>query len=401
MYRFNYTTLDDNGKLQKAAGEFESVIEMLRFLDNKGLTLIRYRKNIFPAEFNLLAKKVTRLELAEFFRNLALLLKGGVPLRESLHDLISGDDQSQLKLVFGRVQSRLEDGNLFSESLSMEEKHIPAIILPLVAIGEETGQLDQTLGDAARNLERVEEIISSTSRALIYPSFIILAMSGAFIFWMVFVLPQMLELFEIMGIAELPLATRVLIASVDYFNRFWPIIPLLIFSVFCYYLLSRKNEKLRYLWDKGLSYIPIIGTVLKSSQQAFFFEYTALLTSGGIHIVRSLELMEESVQNRVLRQNISRIKEDVVSGDSISEALARLDFFEPLVLRMIKVGEQTGNLPEQFKILADFYMKRVNKLIDAMAKTLEPVIIGVAGLIFMVIVMGLLGPIYNLISEIH
>jgi len=401
MQNFKYTVLDGNGELQEAVEEFASVAELLEFLDSKGLTLVKYRKSLLPAGFSLFQKKMTRLDLAEFFRNLALLLKGGVPLRDGLQDMIAGTDQAQLNRVFARVEKRLEDGNLFSESLAMEEKYIPSIIFPLVSIGEETGQLDKTLGDAARNLEKVQEIISSTRNALIYPSFILLAMSGAFIFWMVFVLPQMLELFETMGIDELPLATIVLMASVDYFNQFWPLIPVMISSVFFSYLLSRKNEKLRYKWDKGMEYIPIIGTVIKSSQQAFFFEYTALLTSVGIHIVRSLELMEESVQNRVLKKNIARIKEDVIEGDSISESLARLDFFEPLVLRMIRVGEQTGNLPEQFKILADFYMKRVNKMVAVMSKTLEPFIIGVAGLVFMVIAMGLLGPVYNLISAIQ
>jgi type II secretory pathway component PulF len=403
MNRFYYTALDGNGKLHKEDGEFESVAELLDLLNGKGLTLVKCRKAFLPAGFDLLRKKMTRLELAEFFRDLALLLKGGIPLREALGDIVSGSgsDQTQLNRLFKRVENRLEDGNLFSESLAMEEKYIPSIIIPLVSIGEETGQLDQTLGDAARNLERVQEIISSTRNALIYPSFILLAMSGALIFWMVFVLPQMLELFATMGIDELPLATKILMASVDYFNRFWPLIPALIFVVFFSYLLSHKNEKLRYTWDLSLGYIPIIGTVLKSSQQAFFFEYTALLTSAGINIVRSLELMEESVQSRVFRKNISRIKEDVITGDSMSDAVNRLNFFEPLALRMIKVGEQTGNLPEQFKILADFYMKRVDKLVSAMSKTLEPFIIGVAGLVFMVIAMGLLGPIYNLISAIQ
>lgn len=400
MNRFRYTAMDDHGELTKGDGEFASVAEMLEFLDGRGLTLVKYRKALLPVGFSLLEKKMTRLELAEFFRNLALLLKGGVPLRDGLKDMIAGTGQSQLNRVFSRVENRLEEGNLFSESLAMEEKYIPSIILPLVSIGEETGQLDQTLGDAARNLEKVQEIISSTRNALIYPSCILFAMSGAFIFWMVFVLPQMLDLFEVMGVDELPLATIVLMVSVDYFNRFWMIIPVLTGSVFFIYLLSRQNEKLRYMWDMGLGYIPVIGTVLKSSQQAFFFEYTALLTSGGIHIVRSLELMEESIQNRVLKKNISRIKEDVMAGDSISDALTRLGFFEPLVLRMIRVGEQTGNLPEQFKILADFYMKRVDKLVKTMSKTLEPFIIGVAGLVFMVIAMGLLGPVYSLIATI-
>ncbi len=400
MPRFSYTTIDVHGQRQKSDGEFDSVAEMFQSLERRGLTLVKYRKDLFSSGGGF-QRKMTRVELAEFFRNLALLLKGGVPLRESLQDLTSGSGQPLLNQVFSRVQHRLEEGILFSEALALEEKQIPSIILPLVSIGEETGQLDKTLEDAALHLEKIQEIISSTRRALIYPSFVLVAMFGAFIFWMVFVLPQLLELFASMGIKELPLATRVLIASVHYFDIFWPLIPMVIFSVFSFYILSRKNEKLHYAWDFCLNYVPIVGSILRSSQLAFFFEYTALLTTGGIHIVRSLKLMGESASNRVLRESIVHIGEDIVAGDSMSDAIGRLKFFEPFVLRMVSVGEQTGTLPGQFKILADYYMARVNKLVETMSKTLEPVIIGVAGLVFMVIAMGLLGPVYNLVSAIQ
>ncbi|MEE4242094.1 MAG: type II secretion system F family protein [Desulfopila sp.] len=400
MPRFFYTAMNVNGQLEKAEGEFASVPEMFQTLERRGLSLIKYRKAFF-SQGTFIKSKMTRVKLAEFFRNLALLLKGGVPLRESLQDLTSGTGQPVLKQVFGRVQRRLEDGILLSESLAIESKHIPSVILPLVSIGEETGQLDKTLEDAARHLEKVQEIISSTRRALIYPSFVLVAMFGAFIFWMVFVLPQLLELFKTMGLKELPLATRILISSVHYFNILWPIIPIVILLVLLFYLVSRKNEKLHYAWDLTLSYIPIVGTILRSSQLAFFFEYTSLLTSGGIHIVRSLELMRESASNRILRKSVSHIEEDIVAGDSMSDAISRLKFFEPFVLRMVSVGEQTGKLPEQFKILADYYITRVNKLVETMSKTLEPVIIAVAGVIFMVIALGLLGPVYNLVSAIQ
>ncbi len=400
MPRFSYTTIDVHGQLQKSDGEFDSVAEMFQTLERRGLSLVKYRKSLFSSGGGF-KRKLTRVELAEFFRNLALLLKGGVPLRESLQDLTSGTGQPVLNQVFSRVQHRLEEGILFSESLALEEKQIPNIILPLVSIGEETGQLDRTLEDAALHLEKIQEIISSTRRALIYPSFVLVAMFGAFIFWMVFVLPQLLELFAAMGIKELPLATRILIASVHYFDIFWPIIPVVILSVLTFYILSRKNEKLHYAWDLSLNYVPIVGSILRSSQLAFFFEYTSLLTTGGIHIVRSLKLMRESASNRVLRGSIAHIEEDIVAGDSMSDAISRLKFFEPFVLRMVSVGEQTGTLPGQFKILADYYMARVNKLVETMSKTLEPVIIGVAGLVFMVIAMGLLGPVYNLVSAIQ
>ncbi len=401
MALYVYTVTDSSGQVHKDEGEFASLPEMFTALENKGLTLVSYRKQLFAGNGFSAGRSISRTELAEFFRNLALLIHGGVPLCDALADLIEGSGKSQIAQVFGRIQKRLEEGSLFSEGLEEESKYIPRIILPLVAIGEETGQLDRTLKDAATHLEKIQEILSATRRALIYPCFILTAMSGAFIFWMVYVLPQLLELFSSMGMTELPLATRILIASVHYFDIFWPVIPLFLGSFLFLYAFSRKNERLRYFWDSGMNHIPVMGGIIRSSQLAFFFEYTSLLTGGGIHIVRSLELMQESVGNRVLKRSIGQIKEDIITGESMSTAIAQLKYFEPFVLRMVRVGEQTGNMAEQFKILADYYMNRVNKMVEAMSKTLEPFIIGIAGLVFMVIAMGLLGPVYNLVSTIQ
>jgi type II secretory pathway component PulF len=203
-----------------------------------------------------------------------------------------------------------------------------------------------------------------------------------------------------MGMKELPLATRVLIASVSLFNSWWPVIPGFFLLLFLVYLISRKNLRVRYLWDNFWSYFPLVGVIFRSSQLAFFFEYSSLLTAGGIHIIRTLELMEESVNHQVLKEGIHDIKKEIIAGDSMSESISKLKFFEPFVLRMVKVGEQTGNMPEQFLILADYYMKKVNNLVEMMSKTLEPLIISIAGLVFLVIILGLLGPIYDLISTI-
>jgi type IV pilus assembly protein PilC len=401
MPRYSYTAMDSGGQMQTARGDFPSVPDMFQTLNHRGLELIEYRRIYFSGNFNIMSRSIKRTELSEFFRNLALLLRGGIPLRDALEDLIAGGGRSTLALVFSRIQSRLEEGMLFSEALEQETKYIPRIILPLVAIGEETGQLDETLSDAATHLDRIQKIISATRGALIYPCFILVAMFGAFLFWMIFVLPQLLELFTTMGLTDLPLATRVLIASVHYFDIFWPVIPVGIGAFIFVYFLSRKNERLRYLWDSCLNHIPVLGGVLRSSQLAFFFEYSSLLTAGGINIVRSLELMKVSVENRVLKKSLNLITVDIIAGDSMSSAISNLKFFEPFVLRMVRVGEQTGNMPEQFKILAGYYMDRVNKIVETMSKTLEPVIIGIAGLVFMVIAMGLLGPVYNLVSSIQ
>ncbi len=400
MPLYTYSAIDASGQQVNGEGDYSTVPHLFESLQAKGLDLISYRRQ-YLALFTQRRSKIKRVELSEFFRNLALLVRGGVPLREGLQDLTASPEQPAINRVFGRVLSQLEEGRLLSESLLAEQKHVPRIIIPLVAIGEETGRLDQTLQDAANHLEKVQEIISSTRRAVSYPLFVLIAMLGALIFWMVFVLPQLLQLFTTMGLEELPLATRILFSSVEIFNVWWPVIPGLIVLFLLCRTIAVKNEKFRYWWDMLWSKFPLSGTIIRSSQLAFFFEYSSLLTSGGIHIVRTMELMEESISNQVLKEGVRNIRRKITAGEPMSQAISSLSFFEPFILRMVKVGEQTGNMPEQFHILAEYYMKKVNNLVGMISKSIEPIIITLAGFVFMVIVLGLLGPVYMLASTIQ
>ncbi len=398
MPHYNYQTMNSDGELFRHQGRFSSLEELFRTVERRGETLVDYKKRLFPPLS--FGKKLKRPVLAEFFRNLALLIHGGVPLRSALDDMIQPPCHPVLVDTFTTISKHIDEGLLFSEALQEVPEEIPKIMLPLISIGEETGNLDKTLSDGADHIDRVEKIISSTRRALVYPLVVLVAMFGALAFWMLFVLPQLMELFASMGIQDLPLATRILIASTEFLDTWWPVVPIVISFFVFFYLVTRRNEKIQYMWDQMWSRIPLVNTVIRSSQLAFFFEYTAMLTSAGVNILRSMELMEQSVSNQILKKGIQKIRQDISEGNSISDAITSLPFFEPFVLRMVRVGEQTGSIPEQFKLLAEYYMEKVDKLVSAMSKTIEPLIIIVAGIIFAIIAVGLLGPVYNMISQL-
>ena len=399
MPRFVYESLTRSGVLVKSEGRFESLQDLFLQLDGKGETLVNYRQRILPS-VSFGRKQLKRPVLSEFFRNLALLIKGGVPLREAIDDMTSPPCNKVLMETFQGVGRRIDDGLMFSEAVQDSTTLIPRIMMPLIAIGEETGNLDRTLTDGADHLDRIENIMSSTRRALTYPTVVLIAMFGALAFWMLFVLPQLLELFNSMGIVELPLATRILIAMTEATATWWPVLPALALLFFLFYGLTKRNDKAHYVWDVFWSRMPLIRSVIKCSQLAFFFEYTSMLTSAGINILRSMELMEQSVSNQILKKGIALIRKEISEGNPMSEAIASFGYFEPFIMRMVRVGEQTGNMSEQFNFLAQHYMDRVDKLVSAMSKTIEPIIIGVAGFIFAIIALGLLGPVYNMISKI-
>lgn len=399
MPHYSYQTMDGDGKVTRDQGKFTSLEELFRSVDRRGEILIDYRKKLFPP-LPLPGRQLKRPILAEFFRNLALLIQGGVPLREALDDMTKPPCHPVLSETFTTINRHIDDGLLFSEALQEVPAVVPKIMLPLISIGEETGNLDRTLRDGADHIDRVENIISSTRRALVYPTVVLVAMFGALAFWMLFVLPQLMDLFASMGIKDLPITTRILIASTEFLNQWWPVVPITLSVFAIFYFATRRNEKIQYIWDQIWNRVPLISTVIRSSQLAFFFEYTAMLTSAGVNILRSMDLMEQSVSNQILKKGVQKMRKEISEGNPMSEAISSFAFFEPFVLRMVRVGEQTGSMPEQFSLLAEHYMDKVDKLVSAMSKTIEPVIIVVAGFIFAIIALGLLGPVYNMISQL-
>ncbi|BCO08479.1 pilin secretion/fimbrial assembly system protein, PilC [Desulfolithobacter dissulfuricans] len=396
---FIYEAADTSGQKIRDEGEYPSVAALYTDLRGQGLTLLDYRKKL-QLNLSIGQRKVRRLVLAEFFRNLSLLVQGGVPLRQAIQDLYLNPGDPALKAALKEISHKIEGGELLSEAMKAQPRVFGKILVVLVTIGEETGTLDRTLNDAARHLERTEEIISNTRRAVTYPAFIAVAMTAALAFWMLYVLPQLLTLFKSMGMTDLPLATRVLIVSVDICRTWWPLVPGIVLFVSLAGFLARKNTRIKYAWDLCWSSMPLVGRILKASQLAFLFEYLSLLSEAGIHIVRSLQIMEESINHQVLQKGVKQIETSVMEGRGLAESFTQVHMFEPFIIRMISVGEQTGTMPSQLKILADFYLARVNKLVDTMAKTLEPLLITFSGLIFMVIAVGLLGPIYDLMTQI-
>jgi type II secretory pathway component PulF len=395
-----YEALDTSGNIVKDNGDFIDLNDLYQFLRQNNLTLVKYKKTLFSSPARRLSG-IKRIVLAEVLKNISLLLKGGVPLRQALEDIQKSHTTPTVKWLLGELCKSLDKGNLLSDAIKVHEKYFSNIIITLIIIGEETGNLDKTLEDASKHLERIEEIVSSTKSAMLYPSFVFFAMIGALAFWMLYVLPKILDLITAMGLKEIPLATKILIKSVDIFQKGWPYFLAFIVGLVVFYIVTSKKEDYKYYWDVLFTKLPFIGTILRSSQLAFFFEYSSLLTRSGINIIRTFDLMGESIKYQILKRGILKIKTNVMSGSSLYDSFKKIPFFEPFILRMISVGEQTGNLPGQFSILAEYYMKQVDKLVSTISKVIEPLLLAFAGIIFMVIALGLLGPIYEIMTKIQ
>jgi type IV pilus assembly protein PilC len=337
-------------------------------------------------------------DVAAFCSMLSMYVSGGVDLQSALTDMGNQAKTPAYRNTINALRQALANGYSLSQALKMTGQ-FPEEVLAMARIGEESGNLDRVMNDAAEHIERVAAIKSATRRALIYPGFTLLVILGAAMFWLTFVVPKVAEVFKSINIA-LPATTMALVSASDRARQYWWLILMVLIILPVIFFILRRNEKFRYETDRLGWHLPILGNIVRGSQTAFYFQYLNLMYGAGITITQALELMTNAVQNRYFRSRVSKIIDKLRSGLPLVQAVEHAGIFEPLALRMIGIGEQTGNLEVQLKKLGDIYFARVNALVDVLSKVLEPVLIIVMAALLGFFVIAVIGPIYGAIGSI-
>ncbi len=402
MPYYQYKALNNDGAVVRGtlealdleAAEQSSVMTPLHILSIKETsgTLIALR-NSFRA------RQVKREQLVEFANNLAVMLRAGIPIVGALNDLAESAEDPYLLEVIGQVRSDISMGSSFGAAVSKHPQVFPAMFIRLVSVGEETGNLDGSLEEAAVHIQRVEDLTSAMKQAMIYPMFAFVTTLGSLIFWLVYVLPKMTSLFKEMGV-KIPAITRFLILMSSFTRQYWLLLLILPFLLFFGIRLVRRSERGEYLLDQSMLKLPVLQLILINKSLGIFTEQMRILIKSGLTIDRCFDLAGGVVGNRVYQDAIGRVKQEVLAGATISESMAMQKVFPPMLLRMVHVGEMSGTLDEQFAFLAAYYVKRLNEVSERLGKMLEPIMIIFLGIMFAVIILGLLLPIYDLISNI-
>ncbi|MCD6571348.1 MAG: type II secretion system F family protein [Deltaproteobacteria bacterium] len=397
-----YSAIAQDGAVIKRKGEFSHIHELIESLIANRFILLEYHKEgFFNKEklYDFFSPKIKRGDIIEFCESLSSMIAGGLPLLDSVETLKETTKAKGLKRILDDILSDIAGGESFSAALSAHPKAFPDIMIFLCHIGEETGNLQGALKDTAYHLKRVDDIISNTKRALIYPTFVFVSMTGVLFFWVFYVLPKLVKVFSDMDI-ELPTPTAIMMKSVEILRGYWYVLPTILVLAMVIFIIMRKYETTKLYLDHTSFRIPLIGKVIKTSSLAIFFAYMSMMLSAGVTLTRSFEVMEKTFKNLALRNIVSRINRMASSGYSLFEACQSTKFFDLFALQMIKVGESTGNLDERLRYLADTYQEKVGRLVEVVGKMLEPIALGIAGGLFIIIVISLIGPVYDLITKI-
>lgn len=345
-------------------------------------------------------RRLPRPLLAEILSNLSLMLKSGMPLTTAVEETAAGVEQKQVQKDMQDIINGIRSGMVLSEIAAKYPHVFPRTVVHLIRMGEETGRLDKMLRDASDHLKRVHGIISDTKQALMYPAMVFFAIGGGLVFWLYYVVPKITGLFSEMGLA-MPAITLLLVGLSDFVRRNILVIMGGILIMAAVIGVGRKSSrKMREFMDVVLLKIPVIKTIRAAANLAFMSEYLSMLLNAGIDLLQSLDILIDSVSCEVCRKRLLKVRSSISRGDTISDAFRKAGIFPPFVVRMISIGELSGNLTEQLDTMAVEYRRKLRILVATLGKLIEPAVLVIAGSVFAVIIVALLLPIYDLLGKL-
>lgn len=401
MNIYRYKAIDIRGKILtgflKAQNE-SNAISTLTLKNLYILSIAEIPKFLSPF-VSLFSAKVKNIELIEFAKNLSIMLKAGIPLTTALSDITENITREKFKRVIADLRDLVEKGVSFSEAIAYHSDVFPQIFNYLIKIGEETGRLDNSLDDIAEHFQKIEDLKTVIKRALIYPIFATVASLSAMGFWIVYVLPKIVSAMKSMDV-KIPFVTKVLVEVGILFQKFFYLTPIILLLIFMLFTIFKKNEKFRWARSYLSFKPPIFKQIFYTRAVALFCEQMRILMGAGIPIDNALDMTADVINNEIMKRAISNAKEKILTGQGISQSLKEENVFPHLLIRLVNVGETSGRLEEQLNFLNNHYTAYLREYSARLGKVIEPVMIGVIGLFFAIVLVSLLSPLYDLISKL-
>jgi len=343
---------------------------------------------------------VPRREIIHFCFHLQQLVRAGVPVLEGLTDLRDSLEHPRFREVVASLIESIEGGQTLSQAMSNHRRVFDRVFVSLIRAGEATGRLPDVLHSLNESLKWEDELASQTRRIILYPAFVAMVVLGATFFLMVYMVPQLKMFVRNMG-QSLPLQTQILFFISDVMVAYWYL--LLLIPLFLYAgmrILLRQNPVARIRFDAFKLHLPLIGDILRKIVLSRFANTFALLYSSGIPILESIRTTQEVVGNLVIRRGLERVEQLIGEGQNVTAAFHNTGFFPPLVIRMLRIGENTGALDNALLNVSYFYTRDVRESVQKAQQLVEPVLTVVMGAILGWIMLSVLGPVYDVISKI-
>jgi MSHA biogenesis protein MshG len=328
------------------------------------------------------------------------LSKAGVPLVRAIRSLTESTRNQALAGALKDVSKRLESGSTLSQAMNQHKKVFSPLFINMVHVGETSGGLDQAFLQIANYLEREKETQSRVKSALRYPSMVIFAISIAMVIINIYVIPSFKSVFDRMQ-AELPWQTKLLMTVSNFTVSYWPYLlgGLIVLTTTIIKYINTRDGRLQ--WDWLMLNIPGVGSIVERSTMERFSRSFAMTLSSGVPLIQGITIVSGAIGNSYIASKLEQMRIGIEKGDSISRMARSTQLFPTLVIQMIMVGEETGNISDMLLEVADFYETEVDAELKNLASVIEPFLIVVIGIMVLVLALGIFLPMWNLSSAMH
>jgi type IV pilus assembly protein PilC len=388
---FEWEGKDRNGKLVR--GELRAAGE------NQVKASLR-RQGVFPSKISKRrmrsGKAIRPKDLAIFTRQLATMMKAGVPLLQAFDIVGRGNPNPSVTRLLNDIRTDVETGTSLSTAFRKYPIYFDNLYCNLVEAGEQAGILDQLLERLAVYMEKTEAIKSKIKSALMYPTAVIVVAFVVVAVIMIFVIPSFKEVFSSFG-ADLPAPTLFVIATSEFFVAWW----WLIFGgigggLYFFFQAWKRNEKMQHVMDRLLLKVPVFGVLIDKSCVARWTRTLSTMFAAGVPLVSALDSVGGASGNWVYNEATEKIQHEVSTGTSLTAAMANVNLFPSMVLQMCAIGEESGSIDHMLGKAADFYESEVDDMVAGLSSLMEPIIIVILGSLIGGIVVSMYLPIFKL-----
>jgi type IV pilus assembly protein PilC len=400
MALYKYKAMTRDGKIRHGNLDATNEVDLEQRLVRMGLDLIRSDETE-ERRAAIGQKKIEKADLINFCFHMEQLTKAGVPLLEGLKDLRDSLEHPRFREIIANLVDEIEGGKSLSDALAEHPTIFDTLFVNLIRAGEATGELPKVFDSLSQTIKWQDELEKTTKKLLTSPLIVGTVVLGVTAFLMIYLVPQLVDFIESMG-EELPAHTRALIATSDFMVAYWYMIiiapPVTFFAI---KLLIKHNEKAAMKADFFKIKVWKIGPVIQKILLSRFANFFAMMYAAGIPILKCLEIAEGVIDNRVIKQALGYARNDIQQGDPIAQSFANTGLFPPLVIRMLQVGETTGKLDYALLNVSYFYDRDIKDSIDKVQALIGPVMTAILGLLLGWVMLSVLGPIYNTISNVQ
>lgn len=335
-------------------------------------------------------------DIAFFSRQMAIMMKSGVPIVSSLEIIGSGHKNPRMRKLVDSVRTDIEGGSSLYEAISRHPVQFDELYRNLVRAGEGAGVLETVLDTIATYKENIEGLKGKIKKALFYPAMIVAVAIIVSAILLLFVVPQFEEVFSSFG-AELPAFTQIIVSASRFMvSYWWALLGVVLVSIFGFIYAYKRSPKMQHTMDRWILKVPVIGQIMNNSAIARFARTTAVTFKAGVPLVEALGIVAGATGNKVYEEKVLRMRDDVSVGYPVNMAMKQVNIFPHMVVQMTAIGEEAGALDTMLFKVAEYYEQEVNNAVDALSSLLEPMIMVFIGTLVGGMVIGMYLPIFKL-----